>query len=417
MGERSDVVVVGGGLVGIACALELARRGAAVTVLERDRIGAACSHGNAGLLTPSLALPLPAPGLFPKALFWLFDRSSPLYVEPRWSFELARWLAGFLAATSRRRFERGTEALVALSRASVDFWAGLARRGPEVFGFRDTGLLQVFETPASFAAGRAKADLVARFDVAVESWSADEVREREPALAGPVTGAFFYPDEGHCEPARAVAALAEEARRLGVSFLEGAEVWRFRRSGARGVELGTTRGTFRADELVLAAGAWSGRLARALDLRLPMLGAKGYTLLVPPVERMPRRAYQLADRKIAVTPHDDRLRLSGTLELVELDLSITASRVAAIADGVRIALGLAAPLDPTEVWRGLRPTLPDGLPAIGRARGAAGVWLATGHQMTGLKTAPATGRLLAELVAGEPPSFDPQPFRPDRFGS
>src|SRR5690606_9597159 len=209
----------------------------------------------------------------------------------------------------------------------------------------------------------------------------------------------------HCEPARAVAALAEEARRLGVSFLEGAEVWRFRRSGARGVELGTTRGTFRADELVLAAGAWSGRLARALDLRLPMLGAKGYTLLVPPVERMPRRAYQLADRKIAVTPHDDRLRLSGTLELVELDLSITASRVAAIADGVRIALGLAAPLDPTEVWRGLRPTLPDGLPAIGRARGAAGVWLATGHQMTGLKTAPATGRLLAELVAGEPPSL------------
>lgn len=410
------MVVVGGGVVGIACALGLARRGAEVTVVERDRVGAACSSGNAGLLTPSVSLPLPAPGLFPKALFWLFDASSPLYIEPRWSLSLGRWLAGFLAATSRRRFERGTEALVSLSRASFESWAELSRRGPDSFGFRPTGLLQVFERPASFAAGRAKAELVSRFGVAVETWTAGEVREREPALAGPVAGAYFYSNEGHCEPALAVAALAEEARRQGVRFLEGAEVWRFRRSGSRVAELETTRGAFRAGEVVIAAGAWSGRLARELGLRLPMLGAKGYTLLVPPVERMPRRAYQLADRKIAVTPHDDRLRLSGTLELVDLDLSITASRVAAIADGARAALGLAGPLAPTEVWRGLRPTLPDGLPAIGRAPGAANLWLATGHQMTGLKTAPATGRLLAELMSGAAPSFDPAPFRPERFG-
>lgn len=414
--ERRDVVVVGGGVVGIACALELARRGAEVTVLERDRVGAACSSGNAGLLTPSVSLPLPAPGLFPKALLWLFDSSSPLYIEPRWSLDLARWLAGFLAATSRRRFERGTEALVGLSRASVEFWADLARRGPDSFGFRDTGLLQVFETPASFAAGRSKADLVSRFGVVAETWTADEVRQREPALAGPVAGAYFYVNEGHCEPALAVAALTAEARRHGVRFVEGAEVWKIRRSVSRVAELDTTRGTFRADEVVIAAGAWSGRLAAELGVRLPMLGAKGYTLLVPPVERMPRRAYQLADRKIAVTPHDERLRLSGTLELVDLDFSITESRVAAIAAGARAALGLAEPLAPTEVWRGLRPTLPDGLPAIGRSPAAENLWLATGHQMTGLKTAPATGRLLAELMSGAAPSFDPAPFRPDRFG-
>jgi D-amino-acid dehydrogenase len=413
--DRRDVVVVGAGVIGIACALELARRGASVTVVERDRVGAACSYGNAGLLTPSVSLPLPAPGLFPKALLWLFDSSSPLYIEPRFSLELARWLTGFLAATRRRRFERGAAALVELSRVSVEAWRDLARQGPERFGLRDTGLLQVFETPASFAAGRRKADLVARLGVPFEIWTAEELAEREPALRGPLGGAYFFHRDAHCEPDLAVAALAAEARRAGVVFVEGAEAWRFGREGARLVAVETTRGRFAGDEIVLATGAWSKRVAAEVGVRVPMLGAKGYTVLLPKIPRMPRRAMQLADPKIAVTPHDEKLRLSGTLELVDADFSITRSRVDAILAGARRALDLPERLEPIEVWRGLRPTLPDGLPMIGRARGAANLWLATGHQMTGLKTAPATGRLLAELMTGETPSLDPAPFRPDRF--
>ena len=415
MSEARDVLVVGGGVNGVAAALELARRGAAVTVVERDRIGAACSYGNAGLLTPAVSLPLAAPGLFPKALFWLFDSASPLYIEPRWSLDLARWLAGFLAATPRRRFERGAAALVELSIRSVEFWAALARRGPDRFGFRDTGLLQVFESPSTHAAGRGRAELVARFGVPFESWSAEELREREPALTGPLGGAYFFPNDAHCEPDLAMAALAAEAKGAGVRFVEGAEAWRFHRDGARVTAVETTRGAFRASEVVLATGAWSKRVAAELGVRVPMLGAKGYTLLLPPVATMPRRALQLADRKIAVTPHAGRLRLSGTLELVDADFSITKSRVASILAGARAALALPDSLEPLEIWRGLRPTLPDGLPMIGRAKGCSNLWLATGHQMTGLKTAPATGRLLAELMTGEQPSLDPDPFRPDRY--
>jgi D-amino-acid dehydrogenase len=415
MNERGDVLVVGGGVIGVASAYELARRGAAVTVIERDRIGAACSHGNAGLLTPAVSLPLAAPGLFPKALFWLFDSASPLYIEPRPSLDLVRWLSGFLAATSRRRFERGAAALVELSLRSVEFWAELARRAPERFGFRATGLLQVYETAASFAAGRGRAELVAKLGVPFESWTAAELAAREPALRGPLGGAYFFPNDAHCEPDLAVAALAAEARRAGVRFVEGAEAWRFHRDGARVTAVDTTLGTFRAEQVVLATGAWSKRVAAELGVRVPMLGAKGYTLLLPPVPTMPRRALQLADRKIAVTPHDGKLRLSGTLELVDADFSITKSRVASILAGARAALDLPEPIEPMEVWRGLRPTVPDGLPMIGRARGLANLWLATGHQMTGLKTAPATGRLLAELMTGEKPSLDPAPFDPARY--
>ncbi len=418
--HRFDVAIVGGGVIGVACALELARRGASVVVLERDRIGAACSYGNAGWLTPSLALPLPAPGMVWKATKWLFDPESPFYIQPRLDLGLATWLARFLAATSRPRFARGAAALIELSRWSVDRWEELARSAPERFGFERAGLLAIYEHEAAFAAARVGAELVARCGVRFEAWSADEIRAREPAVIGNQVGGYYFPDDAQCEPYPAVLALAAEARRAGVRLVEGAEVFDLRRTGGRVEALVTTAGEFAAKELVIATGAWSKRFGRLVGLRLPVLGAKGYTLVVPRGASHPRRSLMLAERKLALNPHQDALRISGTLELVDEDLSITARRVGAIVRAARGMVALPDPLPPHELWRGLRPCTPDGLPMIGRARAGrdrlTNVWLATGHQMTGLKTAPGTGRLLAELMGGETPSFDPAPFRADRYG-
>lgn len=301
----TDVAVVGGGVVGIACALELARRGASVTVLERDRIGSGCSFGNAGWLTPSLSLPLAAPGMLRKATRWLLDPESPLYIQPRF--------------------------------------------------------------------------------------------------------------DAHCEPYPAVVALAAEARRAGVRIVEGAEVYAAERTNGTVGRLSTTLGALTAGQVVLAAGAWCEDLGRSLGLRVPILGAKGYSLVLPRLERHPRHSIYLAERKIAINPHADALRVSGTLELVRDDLSINRRRVGAIVRGASGMLALPRPLGVRELWRGLRPCAPDGMPLIGRARGVGNLWLATGHQMTGLKTATGTGRLIAELVTGQPPSFDPEPFRADRY--
>ena len=409
-----DVVVLGGGVVGVACALELARRGRGVTVVERDRIGSGCSHGNAGWLTPSLALPLPAPGVVRKALGWLLDADSPFYIQPRFDFELFGWLLRFWASTGRARFERGVEALVGLSRWSCAAWAELAAHGAE-FGYRPVGMISIFEHPEALAAARAGIELVGRFGVPHEVWSAEEVREREPAVAGPVAGAYFFPEDAHCEPHLAVAALAEEARRAGVVFLEQTEAFGVEREGDLVRRVLTTRGPIGARDIVLATGAWSKSFGRRLGLRIPVLGAKGYTLIVPRLERQPVRSLMLAERKVAIVPHQATLRLSGTLELVDEDLSITHRRVDGIVRAVRGMVPLPDPLPVVELWRGLRPCTPDGLPMIGRARGHRNVWLATGHQMTGLKTSPGTGRLLAELMDGAAPSFDPAPFRADRY--
>jgi len=408
------VAIVGGGVVGVACALELARRGAAVRVLERGRLGHGCSYGNAGWLTASLALPLAAPGQTLKALGWLFDRESPFYVRPRFDPALASWLLRFLANSRTAPFERGARALIELSRWSVDFWEQLAT-GTSDFGFARNGLLAVFETGPSLESARQRAEMTARFGIPHEAWSPEQIREREPAVRGDTVGGLFFPEDAHCDPYAAVLALVGEAKRLGVSFEEQAEVIDVTSNGA-GDHVHTSRGVVHAKEIVVAAGVWSGSFGRRLGLRLPMLGAKGYTLRAKRREPHPVRSIYLTGRKIAISPHPDTLRISGTLELVGEDLSVDRRRVTAMVRdaAAMLDIGDVSTAD-IDVWRGLRPCMPDGMPAIGRARGTRNVWLATGHQMTGLKTAPGTGRLLAELICGETPGVDPRPFRADRF--
>jgi len=412
---KADVAIVGGGVVGAACALELARRGAEVRVLERGRLGHGCSYGNAGWLTASLALPLAAPGQTLKALGWLFNRESPFYIRPRFDLTLASWLVRFLANSRQAPFERGARALIELSRWSVDFWERLERRAPESFGFARNGLLSVYENEKSLAAAERRAELTARFGIPYEIWNVETIRRREPAICGDVIGGLFFPEDALCDPYPAVLALVDAAKRLGVRFEEQAEVLDITPNGT-GNRVRTSRGVIHAKEIVIAAGVWSGSFGRRLGLRLPMLGAKGYSLLARRREPHPACSIYLAERKIAISPHTNALRISGTLELVGEDLSVDRRRVAAMVRGAgqMLDLGEVSTAD-VDVWRGLRPCMPDGMPAIGRARGARNVWLATGHQMTGLKTAPGTGRLLAELISGETPTVDPAPFRADRF--
>jgi D-amino-acid dehydrogenase len=413
--SSADVVVIGGGVVGVACGLELARRGVSVVVIERDRVGHGCSFGNAGWLTPSLATPLANPGMLLKSIWWMLDPESPLYIQPRLDPSYLRWLDGFLLASRRAAFERGTAALVELCRASVDLWEALAARSADSFGFERHGLLAVYEHAASLEAARGSVDLAARSGVRAERWTADELRAREPAIVGRQVGGYFFPDDAHCEPYRAVRALAAKALAAGVVFAEGAEVFGVSPGGHGPRRLLTTRGEISADRIVLAAGAWSERLGRMFDLRVPILGAKGYSLLLPRATPHPTRSIYLVERKVAVNPHAGALRIAGTLELVRNDFSINQRRVNVILCGAQAMLNLGDAPVVSQIWRGLRPCAPDGMPLIGRARGRGDVWLATGHQMTGLKTAPGTGVLLANLMTGETPRFDPAPFRADRY--
>ena len=412
-GVKQDIAIIGGGVIGVASAVELARRGAQVTVLERDLVGHGCSYGNAGWLTPSQAVPLANPAMLLKSFKWMFDPESPLYIQPRLDPAFLRWLFEFLVASRKGKFERGAAALVELCRVSVDLWEEVAKRSAQSFGFERNGLLAVYENAASLDAAKRGVDLVGESGVRAERWTADEVRHKEPAIVGQQVGGYFYPDDAHCEPYAAVKALEAEARALSVQFLEDTEVYRISNSTGPRV-MTTTRGDITASQIVIATGPWSEALGKMVDVRLPVIGAKGYSIVLPPANPHPKRSIYLIERKVAVNPHRDALRIAGTLELVRNDQSINARRVDVILRGAKGMLNIgSAPA--REIWRGLRPCTPDGMPVIGRARGRGDVWLATGHQMAGLKCAPGTGLLLAQLMTGETPRFDPEPFRADRF--
>jgi D-amino-acid dehydrogenase len=412
---KQDIVIIGGGVIGVACARELARRGAAVTVLERDRIGHGCSYGNAGWLTPSQAVPLANPAMLLKSFRWMLDPESPLYIQPRLDPAFLRWLIEFVMNSRTAKFERGAAALVELCRVSVDLWEEFARTTTETFGFERHGLLSVYEKPGSFEAAHAGIELVKKSGVRAERWTADEVREREPAIIGKTVGGYFFPDDAHCEPYPAVRALAAQARADGATFIEGTEVFAISGNGSGPRVLKTTKGDITAERIVVATGPWSEQLGAMLGMRLPVIGAKGYSLVLPKAQPHPKRSIYLIERKVAVNPHADALRIAGTLELVRNDFSINQRRVDVIVRGAKGMLNIGDAPVAREVWRGLRPCTPDGMPVIGQARGRGDVWLATGHQMAGLKTATGTGLLLAQLMTKETPRFDPEPFRADRY--
>lgn len=410
----ADIAIIGAGVIGLACALELAKRGSRVIVIDRGEAGRGASFGNAGWLTPSLAFPLAQPGYAFKALKWMMDPESPFYIRPSLDPALLKWVSIFAFSSRRSKFAVNAPALVGLCRWSTDAWEAIASEPGPDFGFGRRGLLVVLETPHGVETARKAAAYVETLGIPHELWDADRVRSEEPIITGKQIGGILYTRDAHCVPNLAVARLRFQAEKLGVRIIEHSEVTGARIEGDKLLALRTANGEITAGQFVLAAGYWSADLGRELGLRLPMRAAKGYSLQFARGAVHPTRSISLGERKVTVTPHADRLRLAGTLEIVGDDSSINERRVNAIERGARGLLTLPAERAESKPWAGLRPCLADGMPAIGRSPRHSNLWLAVGHQMTGLKCAPGTARLLAELMAGEKTTFDPRPFSPAR---
>ena len=391
-------MIVGGGAIGAASALELARRGAKVTLLERGpQLAAGCSAGNAGLICPSHSVPIANPQALRDGLRWMLRPDSPFYLRPRPG--VIPWLARFARASTTSRAAAGTSAVRELSLASLELHAELATQGIDT-GFERRGTLSVYETEPAFAAAAAS--------IEGEVLTSQDVRRLEPALTGSVAGGIYHREEAHCEPRGFVEAVGRAAEEAGAEIRTGVAVRRLR----PGPVVETSEAELRPGTVVLAAGAWSSALARGIGVFLPLEGGKGYHVDLEPSQSDPKVPVFMQEARTIATPLRDRLRLSGTMELAGLDLTISERRVGAIRRALARILGDHSDRRVLETWAGLRPCTPDGLPVIGRVDGLV---LATGHAMKGLSLAPVTAKLVGELVAGEPASYDLTPFRPERF--
>ncbi len=416
MNPKPEILIIGGGVIGVAVADALSRAGSAVVLIDRDLPGHGCSYGNAGWVAPCFATPLPRPGLLLKAARWMLDRRSPLRIPLRPDPALVAWLVRFLWNTRQERFVAGTRALVELSQYSLEAFGELASDRRRGLDLQRKGLLQVGLTPKGVTGLVADLRMMEAFGVEGTVLDEEGVREVEPSLTGPVAGGVHFPQEAHLEPLEAVRAFAKRAEDAGAQIIPSTEAIRFRRDGDRITGVLTTRGWIEPATVVLASGVWSRSLAAQVGLSLPLFGGKGYSVTVDRSATALRTPVLVAERKVAITPHSGRVRLAGTLELVkDHETMISPHRVDAIRKTATDLLGLPEWVSVDEPWRGLRPCTPDGLPVIGRSRRVPNLMVAAGHQMLGLQTAPATARLVTDLVHDHTPSFDPQPFSPERY--
>lgn len=413
--RNADVAIIGGGAVGLWCAYFLRQRGREVVVLDRGEIGAACSWGNAGYVSPSHVVPLAAPGVVTQGLRWLLDPESPFYVRPRLDLGLARWLWRFARSGTAAHVRRAGPIFADLGLRSIAHYTTLDASLD--LGFRPTGLLMAHRTEHGLNANLALADKARAVELEVDVLTPSAVQTLEPAVADGI-GGIFFPQDAVVDPARMTDALHRYLEAEGVRFLPNTEVTGFEQHGERITSIWTAQGEVEADEVVLAAGSWSAEIGRTLGLQLPVQPAKGYSVTVAPEDPVPQIPILLTETKVAVTPlSEGRLRLAGTLELAGLDPTVNERRVRAILRAAPAYLRLdAVEAHPSEAWAGFRPCTPDGLPLIGRPARLDNLAVATGHAMLGITLAPATGDLVAAIVEGTPPPFDPSPFRVERFG-
>jgi Glycine/D-amino acid oxidases (deaminating) len=412
------IVVVGGGIIGLAIAYYAARRGHRVVILNRAAPpGDGCSFGSSGMIVPSHFVPLAAPGMVALGLKWMANPESPFYIRPRLSLELMTWGWRFMRAANATHVARSAPLLRDLhlaSRACYEQWSADLH---DDFGLVRKGLLMLCKSEPGLHEEAQMAERARALGIPAEVLTRDQTEKLEPALRFDIAGSVYYPKDCHLSPERLLASLRNAVEEAGVEIAWDTAPTAWRVSGNRVEAVVTRNGSVLGDEFVLCAGIGSSEVADQLGVRVPMQAGKGYSLTLQNPPRLPAICAILTEARVAMTPMGTSLRLGGTMELCGIDESVNPARVRGIVRAVPQYLPDLAMENFRDVpaWCGLRPCSPDGMPYIGRFARYANLSAATGHAMMGISLGPITGRLMAEILSDEEPSIDIRALSPDRY--
>ena len=402
------VLIVGAGVIGLTVALEAQARGLQVEVIDREGPAAGASTGNAGAFAFTDILPLASPRIMRQAPKWLLDPLGPLSVPPAYALKIAPWMWRFWRASRPARVRASTvaqAAMMALSRAELDVQIA---RNALAHMLRHDGQLQVCEGQAEFDATLPGWEARAAQGIAFRHLRGAEIADIQPGLDARFTHATFTPDWlSVTDPRDYVLALAQRFRDNGGRIVV-AEATGLARDGV------LTADGPRKGRVVLAAGAFSHRLARTLGVRIPLETERGYNTTLPPDAFELRTQITFGGHGFVVTRLSSGIRVGGAVELGGLDLPPNYRRADAMLRKAAVFLPGLRTTGGTQ-WMGFRPSLPDSLPAIGPLPGHPNVICAFGHGHLGLTQSPGTARIVADLLAGTPAPIDISPFDPARF--
>ena len=411
--KGGEVAVVGAGIVGLASAVFLQRKGARVTVFDPLPPGGGASFGNAGLLSVESCIPISLPGMLRKVPQWLADPLGPLALDPRYALKAAPWLLAWVRAGRMKSVIAASTALRALHGDGLERYRELLGSVHFHDLVRTAGQVQVWEGASVSREERISHELWQRHGVVSETLGLHELRQLVPEISPAVSRAAFLPKNGHTvNPRRLVEVLALLLAEAGGSIRQE-RVMRLLPQ-EHGFRLVTNVGDHRFAKLLVAGGAWSKQLLTPIGVRLPLETERGYHATVRNPSFELRIPVLHKTRGFAATPMEGGLRFAGTVEIAGLDLPMNEKRAEVVLKQGR-ALFPSLRGDDVSIWMGFRPSLPDSVPVIGEVTAHPGLFIACGHSHTGMTAGAATGRLVAELMSGEKPFLDPAPYRLARF--
>ncbi len=411
-----EVIIIGGGIVGICCALSLIEKGAKVRLIDRGEPGQGASYGNAGVISPWSCIPQSLPGVWKSVPRWLIDPEGPVAIRPGYLPKALPWALRFLREGRPERVRAIADAMSCLNRPNVDLYRHHLRGTGQEQLLQDAWYVHVYRTAADADLGGFTWRLRADHGAPMEAVGGGALREIEPDISEAYQGAIVIKDQARAlAPGRIGEVLAQKVLSRGGEILR-VTVHRLAPREGGGWSLSTDRGELPARQVVLAAGAWSGRLLAPLGLRVPLEAERGYHLVFRNPGVTLRHSVMEVGAKFVASSMETGLRAAGTAEFAGLDAAPNYRRARIFKRlAKRLLPGLTT--DDAEAWMGARASLPDSLPCIGESPGKPGVFAAFGHSHYGLGMAPETGRIVAELVTGASPNIDLSPYAIDRFAA
>ncbi|MCH7411022.1 FAD-dependent oxidoreductase [Belliella sp. DSM 111904] len=392
-------IIIGGGIVGLFTAYYLQKQGVEVIVIDKGDLKSNTSTGNAGMIVPSHIIPLAAPGMISKGISWMFSSKSPFYIHPRLDRKLLEWSWLFYKAANVKHVEKSIPFLKNISLLSKSLYHDFKLQHEDAnLELAEKGLMMLYQTAEVEKEEIEFAQLARKHGLEAEVLSPTDIEKIEPNLEVNARGAVLFPGDAHLSPAALYTFLKKHLIAKGVAFKPNLHVRGFEKSGGKVTSVITDEGTIDGSQFILCGGAWTGELAGMLGFRLPMMGGKGYSFIQ---ENQPeiQQAAILTETKVAVSPYGPQIRFGGTMEIAGVNEKVNLNRVKGIYESInRYYPDFQAKFpEPEQIWKGLRPCSPDGLPYIGLAPGLENVLVGSGHGMMGISMAPATGKLLTQI--------------------
>lgn len=416
---KKNVVVIGGGIIGLSSAYYLHKAGHQVTVLDKSDFMDNCSYGNCGYVCPSHFIPLATPGIVKQGLKWMLNSQSPFYVQPRLSRSLIDWGMKFMKSANAAHVERSAMPLKDIAILSQYEYEHEWLSRPDLeFAYQHKGLLEIFQTEAAAEHAHHTVEKGHELGLDVELLDSAALQAKEPHTKVNGIGAIFFKCDAHLYPDKLMRGLIAILKASGVQLLANEEVVKIETHAGGVSKVITAARAFDAEQVVIATGSWSREMASLLGTNLPLVPGRGYSVTLEDSPYFLNYPAILVEGRAAITPMDgNKIRFGGTMEITSTNTPPRYARVQGILNAVkRFFPEFDVPMPPVEkIWYGYRPCSADGLPYIGRIKKYNNVVIATGHSMLGLSLGAGTGKLVRELVDGVKPSIDLSPFAVERF--